>query len=97
MLKETVRRSLMIKRVPVKWGAQSGAEKMRRLGWNTAAISLASLKFVDDAQNYIRNCPDANTVALLQDTIKNVKSGRHIVKEFIKIEDWLKNHDFPPF
>lgn len=87
----------MIKRVPIKWGAKSGAEKMRRLGWNTANINLASLKFVDDAQKYIRNCPDAKTVELLQEAIIKVKNGRRRLKEFLTIEQYLKNQDFPSF
>ena len=87
----------MIKRVPIKWGVRSGAEKMRRLGWNTNNINLASLKFVDEAQNYIRDCQDEATIALLKDAIIKVKSGRRVLKEFQPVEEFLKKQNFPFF
>ena len=85
----------MIKRAPLKWGVRSGAEKMRRLGWNTNAISLAAFKFVDDAQKHIRGCTDEATITLLQDAITRVKSGRRVLKKFLSIEEFLHRRDFP--
>jgi len=70
---------------------------MRRLGWNTNAISLAAFKFVDDAQKHIRGCTDEATITLLQDAITRVKSGRRVLKKFLPIEDFLKNQNFPFF
>ncbi|MDP2693218.1 MAG: hypothetical protein Q8O88_06325 [bacterium] len=86
----------MRRRVIIRRSVKAHLRILHARGWTTDTITVASEKFAEDAERYVKTCKQSALVMLLTDAIDKIKSGKRVLNVLWSINDFIENRGLPP-